>query len=173
MKMATFNGYLVDFDDLENCPVVFNDIAQALSNMCRFSGQCSTFYSVAQHSVRVALELPGELRLAGLLHDATEAYLVDIPRPLKRHFPKYQRMESILQERIFTVFGLTTTQADWKVIKQADDAVLCQEWKELMPQSIEIQVEPAFEAKPWKPLSPNESYDLFYWCYNNILRDRL
>lgn len=59
------------------------DICHALSNQCRFTGHCREFYSVAEHSCRVHDILPQELKLAGLLHDASEAYLVDLARPVK------------------------------------------------------------------------------------------
>lgn len=169
MKMATRSGRQVDFDDIYNCPIHIGDIVHGLSNLCRFAGQCSTFYSVAQHSVRVAMQLPVELQLAGLLHDATEAYLVDIPRPLKRHFPDYVVMENKLQARIYSEYGVEITTRGAELIREADDAVLCQEWKELMPTTIEIEVEPAYPVKPWTALDPTQAYDLFYMFYNRAI----
>ena len=80
----------VDFDVSDPDTWLFNmtDISTALSNLSRFSGHLSRFYSVAEHSVRVSETLkdwgaPPDVQLLGLIHDATEAYLLDIPRPWK------------------------------------------------------------------------------------------
>ena len=63
--------------------ICIEDIAHGLSMLCRFAGQCRFFFSVAEHSIAVAHLLPANLKLFGLLHDASEAYLVDLPRPVK------------------------------------------------------------------------------------------
>jgi uncharacterized protein len=65
------------------------DIAHALSKLCRYGGQCLSFYSVAEHSLLVASKAPDHLKLVALMHDASEAYLLDIPRPIKRHLAGY------------------------------------------------------------------------------------
>lgn len=82
--ILTFSGRYVDPLDLQETDVSLTDIAHALSNLCRFTGHVSSFYSVAQHSVLVSKVLDGTgLEMWGLLHDANEAYLNDTARPLK------------------------------------------------------------------------------------------
>jgi hypothetical protein len=109
--------------------ICIQDIAHALSQLCRFGGHCVEFYSVAQHCVMVASILPPELRLAGLLHDATEAYLVDIPRPLKIALPDYQRIEDALHTIIGEKFGV---RFDDPRIKSADNIALVTEARDLL-----------------------------------------
>src|SRR3954471_2936273 len=81
------------------------DIAQGLSNQCRFNGQIKTFYSVAQHSVLVTRMVSSENQLAALLHDASEAYLPDLTSPVKRQIPEFVEAENRLMEVIADVFG--------------------------------------------------------------------
>lgn len=82
------------------------DIAHALSNICRFGGHCRRFYSVAQHSVLVAdivRATPGTTlidELWALMHDATEAYMIDVPTPIKDELPEYRQMEDAVLEAI-------------------------------------------------------------------------
>lgn len=108
------------------------DIAHALSNQCRFAGHTTDFYSVAQHSVRVSFVVPPELALCGLLHDASEAYLLDIPRPLKRlpMFEPYREYEERLMHMIAEKFGFTWPMPE--EIRAADDNLLMDEAKSLI-----------------------------------------
>lgn len=119
------------------------DIAHALSNMCRFTGHCKTFYSVAQHSLLVASIVPDEDRKWALLHDAAEAYLVDLPRPIKRYSAlgdEYRRIESRLMQVICQRFGLPEECP--ASVKHADDVLLATEKRDLMPAN----------TKPWEHL---------------------
>jgi len=113
------------------------DIAWALAHQCRFSGHCSEFYSVAQHSLFVASLCDNNVddQKAALLHDASEAYLVDIPRPLKelQEFSAYRTIETQLQRMIFRRFGIDPDTVNWNVIKVYDDAALHTEGAWLMP----------------------------------------
>lgn len=83
--MLNSKGVLYNPFDLTPADVDPQDIAHSLSNLCRFGGRCTPFVSVAHHSMAVAWLCPPELRLAALLHDAAEAYIGDIPKPIKRH----------------------------------------------------------------------------------------
>lgn len=83
-----------------------NDIAHALSLLCRFGGHCLRFYSVAEHSVLLARAVSLENRLWALLHDATEAYLVDVPRPLKPFLTGYREAEAKIAIAVCDKFDL-------------------------------------------------------------------
>lgn len=83
-----------------------SDIAHGLSNLCRYGGQCRTFYSVAEHSVLLSYTVPPSLARWALMHDASEAYLIDIPKPLKSAIPQYQDAERRLMEVIAARYNL-------------------------------------------------------------------
>jgi uncharacterized protein len=144
-----------------------DDIAHALSNLCRFTGHTRRFYSVGEHSCRVADLMPPELRLAGLLHDASEAYLGDMSRPLKHHpffGEAYRDVERALQGRIDDLFGVTTDLPD---VHAADLVLLATEKRDLMPPGPDWKllegIEP-LEATilPWSPDFAKASFLLRY-----------
>lgn len=81
--ITTQSGKKIDFANPDPNQIVIEDIAGALSKLCRFNGQINEFYSVAQHSMYVANMVPDHMKLDALLHDAPEAYLCDVPTPLK------------------------------------------------------------------------------------------
>jgi len=105
------------------------DIAHSLSLTCRFSGHCKEFYSVADHSIRVAHIVPVGLKLQALLHDTAEAYLTDVPRPIKEAFGLRVCEELILQ-RILIKFGIQGISPE---VKKADDVMIATEARDLMP----------------------------------------
>lgn len=106
------------------------EIADALSKLCRFTGHTDRFYSVAEHSVRVAAFLPVEYQLEGLLHDAPEAYLGDVASPLRAVLPGYNAIYSRVETWMAScVEGLRADRriaADFgrPIIKAADRALL-------------------------------------------------
>lgn len=110
--------------------VHLEDIAHHLSMLCRYNGACERFYSVAEHSVNVMFLVPPELHLAALLHDATEAYLGDMIRPIKRNSPEYVAVEKLNHAVICERFGIDPS--DCEVIKQADSAMLVAEAARLL-----------------------------------------
>ena len=77
--------------DIQNPELDIEDIAHALSNLCRFNGHVKYFYNVADHSIMVSFLMGNELE--GLLHDASEAYLSDVPKPIKQLLPDWSGLE--------------------------------------------------------------------------------
>jgi hypothetical protein len=111
------------------------DIAHALSMQCRFSGHCHRFYSVAEHCFWVSSALPAEYAAWGLLHDAAEAYLVDLARPVKREMASYRIAEANLMRAICSRFGLTPVEP--VAVKRADEMLLAAEARVLMAPLVE------------------------------------
>lgn len=140
--IQTYSGKAFDLLDPQPDMVDFDDIAHALSLLCRFSGHTRRHYSVAQHSVMVASQLPAKLQLAGLLHDAHEAYIGDISTPMKRALFKCESydlytIESNIQRAIHEAAGLplTLTNHEQAQIKDADLRALMTERRDLMGPS--------------------------------------
>lgn len=128
--IQTHSGALVSPFNPDPETLTLPDIAHALSHICRFTGHTRTFYSVAEHSVRVARLVPPEDRLAALLHDATEAYLCDIATPIKALLPGYAEAEDRLARVIADKWGVTYPWPE--SVKRADMIMLHSEAKVLM-----------------------------------------
>ncbi len=112
--------------------ICIEDIAHALSHICRFTGHVEVFYSVAEHSWRASLATSFEyLQLPLLLHDASEAYLCDLARPVKhaKGFEFYRECEEKLMRAISTRFGVEFTDP---MIHEIDDRMLMTERRDLM-----------------------------------------
>lgn len=107
--MQTHSGRAVYPMDLRPEDICIEDIAHALSMQCRYNGHSLRFYSVAEHCVLIARHLrkvSDYMALNGLLHDATEAYLADVPRPVKPFLPGYKEAEQRAHEAIAEAFGI-------------------------------------------------------------------
>lgn len=102
-RINTFSGIQFDANNPEYDDVLLEDVAHGLSNVCRYGGQCPRFYSVAEHSVLVSnlleyvFQANHTVQLEGLFHDAHEAYLGDIPTPLKRVLTGYEPLATKVQ----------------------------------------------------------------------------
>ena len=120
--LQTYTG--VPFYPLDPRPEDINieDIAHALSNVCRYGGHCKNFYSVGQHCCIVSRLVPKGMEMWGLLHDASEAYLVDIPRPLKEYLVNYYTIEEDCMNSVAAKFNLQMPIPE--EVKLADNAAL-------------------------------------------------
>jgi len=128
------------------------DIAHALSQMCRANGHFKKFHSVAQHCINCTLEARARhfserVQLACLLHDASEAYISDITRPVKCYLKEYCRIEHKLQQAIYAKFCLgDMNEAELKEVEAVDNALLYYEFERLHHQGIHKQPPRVFSS---------------------------
>lgn len=120
--------------------ICIEDIAHALALQCRYGGHCSEFYSVAQHAVYVSEVCDPADALWGLLHDASEAYIVDVPRPLKQAagMEGYTALERRVMAAVCEHFGMPQEMP--ASVRAADESVLATEARDLMPHHGEAGV---------------------------------
>lgn len=133
------------------------DITHALGNVCRFGGHVQEFYSVAEHSLRVADLVPPELRLQALLHDAAEAYCGDVVRPLKRHLRDYEEVEAGVARCIGEKYGVDLVALHPLVVK-ADNEILAVEFRDLLePRDDRVLPEPPRGVRIFETLTPRRA----------------
>jgi 5'-deoxynucleotidase YfbR-like HD superfamily hydrolase len=145
-KGALLNsGHYVDLLEMKLSDVRLRDIVPPLSKICRYGGQCSQFYSVAQHSVVLSLVVPTHLAQCALIHDFTEAYMGDVPRPIKHLVPAFTEFEEKLGHIIFQRLGV-----DYDLMQELayyDSSICLDEMQVLMPEE-----DQNLYAKGYKPL---------------------
>ncbi len=128
--ITTYTGRHFEPADPDPEMIRIEDIAHALSMICRGNGHVKTFWSVGQHCINCANEarargLSDRMVLACLLHDASECYMSDIPRPFKKELPEYRAHEERLLDMIYEKFlGSPLTQEEQIRLKEIDDAML-------------------------------------------------
>ena len=147
------------------------DIAHALSLIVRANGHFPEFYSVAQHSIHCAEEAMARKAdprkaLLCLLHDASEAYIADVTRPLKRNLSEYREAEEKLQTAIYIkLTGFAPDKRELEFVSMVDDTLLCHEFKhyigeQLFDEELELHSSPDFEFVPFKEIE-NKFIELF------------
>ena len=151
--IKTYSGKMFDPIKANAEEIDIRDIAHALSMLCRANGHFPHFYSVGQHSVNCMNEARARgyskrVQLGCLLHDASEAYISDITRPIKPHISGYLEIESRLQGQIFDKW-ITPALDDEekKLVCDIDDAVLYYEFVEMMNEKL-FQNAPVLISKP-------------------------
>lgn len=123
--------------------ICIEDIAHSLATICRYGGHTKRHYSVAEHSVLVSYLVPKEYAREALLHDAAEAYIGDMIRPLKRLMPEFTKLEATIEVVVAAKFGLRNDPATRAVWKEFDDRILVDETRALMTN-------PAlYKERPW------------------------
>lgn len=164
--------------------ICVEDIAHALSMQCRFGGHCRVFYSVAEHSVRVSRLVEewnvregysGNWRytrcLSALLHDASEAYLVDVPRPIKPRLVGYKDIERGVMRAVERWIGVSDGGCECGAIKDANEVILATEARDLMKitKPWHLGAEPLAELiEPW---SSERAEAAFIDRFNLLVRE--
>ena len=149
--------------------VCIEDIAHALALKCRWTGHARSFYSIAEHSVRVSWAIRSDRQtvLFGLLHDAAEAYLADVARPVKRHLHTALPDDHLVsfaeaEERLLAVIhqalglpAIETIPGAARAVRLADDVLLATEARDLMG---------GIEGWEWTPPRPlDEGIETWTW----------
>jgi len=169
--IETVSGKHFPFLDPQSDDIDIKDIAFSLANQCRFNGHVP-FFSVAEHSVAVAARLPAHLQLAGLLHDAAEAYVSDIPSPVKRYLPDYKVIENKIQAAVNAKFGIDSYDA---AVKDADAKAVSNEAYYLIKSKGKDWSPVFFTPEPkYQPrcLNPMDSFKLFMTWYTDLTTEK-
>lgn len=167
----TFTGVMFWPLDPKPEEIVIEDIAHSLSMQCRFNGHVREFFSVAQHSVMVSYIVPLEHALWGLLHDAAEAYIGDMVKPLKLHQPDFRRVEALIMVAVCDRFGLDHLEPP--EIKEADNVMLMTERRDLLslpPETWTPRAEPLdVKIECWES---GYAKDRFIGRFNQLRNER-
>ncbi len=170
--VQTYSGRaFYPFDPAPN-QITARDIAWALSMKCRYNGHSNSFYSVAQHSILVseqcAIERPGDTDYAlwGLLHDGAEAYLPDVPRPLKPYMPGFVELETKIMRVIADCFRLSWPEPPG--VKRIDTAILVDEALVLMGDISGWQLPEPRLGIPILPMDQREAFGRFMCRFSDL-----
>lgn len=168
--IVTYSGRQLFYDD-PGPGICIEDIAHGQSNLCRWSGQCRVFYSVAQHSVLCSQLGDSRTAMRKLFHDGSEAYYGDINKPLKNLLgPQFSLIEKRLEAAIWDFLGMAPmSEAIKKEVKKCDIEMSLAEAKALMGRNIIAEGYTAADIAivPW---TPSQAKAMFLERYEFLLR---
>lgn len=167
--ICTYSGKKFYPLDPKEEDIYIEDIAHALSLICRFSGHCRTLYSVGQHSLMCMDLSNNEDKLAGLLHDSAESFIQDISTPLKKHFPYYHLVENNIMTVIAKKWNFVWPLS--KEVKDADLLSLAIEKEALMDTAEEwegVPKDPNPEKHHITFERPEQIEEMFLWNFNEL-----
>lgn len=148
MKLHTFTGLQIEALHPKPEQIEIKDIAHALSRQCRYGGMCRDHYSVARHSINVmkAVKIMGgnlETQFYALMHDASEAYLVDIPTPIKIELGNYYEIEKTWMTAILAGYDFEwynwQGNVDFDLVRDMDYSILVAEMSQLFDHSVDFE----------------------------------
>lgn len=167
--ISLLSGATFNYNRPEESDVTLNDLATALSNICRFSGHLPCFYSVAQHLVNTSRIVHPRYSFDALMHDTSEAFTNDLPTPLKWAFPVFKELEIKIEVAMSKKFGFKYPYHP--AVKQADTEMLILEKlyvkkdDSIWPNYTGIKVEHLLEKVDLNPWSPSEAKNRFIERY--------
>jgi uncharacterized protein len=165
--IQTYTGKTINIFDIDPSQIEIVDIAHALSMMCRFNGHVTKFYTIAEHSIHVARLLPLHLQLQGLMHDASEAYISDLSRPIKGSINGYKEIEERLMAAIAVKYGFGWPEDP--EVKKVDNRMLATEQRDVMAWCDRAWrlTEPPYE---WiiDPMKQEEAEVTFQRCFQTL-----
>lgn len=128
------SGKRFDYGNMSADAVDIQDVAWSLANTCRYRGMTPVHYSVAEHSVSCSYLVPPHLALQALLHDAAEAYMADVPGPLKEYLPDFRAMEKAVEAVVLPALGAPAVLHP--EVKRIDAAMLNAEQLRFFPETV-------------------------------------
>ena len=157
--IETYSGTQFSLSPVLPSQISIGDIAHSLAHQCRFTGHCSKFYSVAQHSylcaeIAQAMKLPRRIQRAVFMHDAHEAYIGDVSAPLKQLLPDYRALECEMKLAVQIMFAIDNDVKAKEAIQEIDTRMLLTEQQVLFKQQLDwgIDAKPYdIEIEPWNP----------------------
>lgn len=174
--IGLLSGARMNYNKPEESDVTLDDLASALSNICRFSGHLPCFYSVAQHLVNTSRIVPAELAFDALMHDTAEAFTNDLPTPLKWSLPIFKELETRIEAAMAQKFGFNFPYDP--AVKLADTQMLLLEKNyvkmddRVWPYYEDIKFEhlrDLVDLKPWQPVRAKRE---FLERFEELTRDR-
>lgn len=168
MYIETYTGRKFNASQPNVFDIHIKDIAHALSMTCRFAGMSNAFYSVAEHSVLVADRLPDKYKLWGLLHDASEAYIGDMPSPFKKFFADYKEIESNILKMIVSKYGLDSEEPE--AVKVVDKRMLHTEARTLIPGCSWLDTSKIYPDVKIMALPPQKAEELFLFAFSSLYK---